>query len=350
MDMVRSSVEDIGGKILIDSTVGEGSKFVLIIPIPRSVLIIKSLMIDVSCHKFCIPLESVAEVVNFDQNNEDTFHEVEGAILLKHHGELIPLVPMRCVLGLGEQEGKVSNIVIVKGDGIRYGIIVDKIHDIEEVVSKNLVQQLKKIGCYVGATLVGEGEMAMILDLLGLAQLAGIGINNEDNEFADYLLDKNIDTDQREFMQFDFTSRSHYAIPLEDVSRLEEFKTSDVEFSGDIALIRYRGDFLPLVFLEECLEFGNTKQKYLAEHESLPIIVVNFENKNYGFVVGKIGDIGTTDSKLNNMIRDREGISGSVFISDKTISVIDTGYITKNYKKIRPVEKEIPKKELDIAA
>jgi len=334
MDMVRSSVEDVGGRILIDSKVGEGSKFILIIPIPRSVLIIKSLMISVAKNKFCIPLENVAEVVNFDQTKEDTFIEVEGATILKHHGELIPLVKMRSILGTNGENGEISNIVIVKGDGFRYGIIVDKIYDIEEVVSKNLVHQLKKVGCYIGATLVGDGEMAMILDLLGLANKAKITINEDEADLSSYLRDSEVESITKEYMQFDLSSRVNFALPLEDVSRLEEFKSSDVDFSGNIAIIRYRDDFLPLVFVEECLELGISKQEHLKSNTLLNAIVVNYNRKNYGFVVNKIRDIGTTNDQVNTFTKDRSGFNGTVYINEKTITVLDTEYITANYKRL----------------
>jgi two-component system chemotaxis sensor kinase CheA len=334
MDMVKSSVEEIGGRILTDSKLGEGSKFVLVIPIPRSVLIIKSLMVSVSESKFCIPLENVAEVVNFDQSKKDAFHEIEGAKIINHHEELIPLIEMRKILGMEDHNKDISSIVIVKGDGFRYGIIVDRIHDIEEVVAKNLVDQLRTVGCYTGVTLVGDGEMAMILDLQGLAELAHIKINEDESELDNYLMDKTVDSDIKEFMQFDLSKNKNFALPLADVSRLEEFESSKVEFSGNVAIIRYRNDFLPLVFVEESLDLGKGKAEYLSERDLLPVIVVQFNNKAYGFVVGKIGDIGISDSELNILAKDREGLSGTIFIDDKTISVINTKHITENYKSI----------------
>jgi two-component system chemotaxis sensor kinase CheA len=338
MDMVKSSVTNIGGKIHINSKLGEGSKFTLVLPIPRSVLIIKSLMVSVGNDSFCLALEDVNEVVNYcGEKDGEMIHSIEGGIVLRHHGELIPLVDLSQTLGIeSSRNGSDMNIVIVQGEGFRYGMIVDLIHDIEEVVCKNLSKHLKDISCFQGATFVGDGEMAMILDLLGLAEYANINIEVEDDDYEDDEATFNTDL---EFMQFDFLEKLNYAIPLDQVVRLEEFKKENVERSGRISLIRYRDDVLPLIDIETILGFNNTNEEF-RNKDILKVIVVNRGESTFGFVVNNIKDIGFTSEEINFMTSDRDGVKGTVYIEQKTVNVLDVDYLIDNYKKPLVIEAE----------
>ncbi|WP_127716520.1 chemotaxis protein CheW [Halobacteriovorax sp. HLS] len=338
MDMVKSSVTNVGGKIHINSKLGEGSKFTLVLPIPRSVLIIKSLMVSVGDHNFCLALEDVDEVVNYcGEKDGEIIHKVEGGSILRHHGELIPLVGVDKILNI-ESNAQTSemNIVIVKGEGFKYAIIVDEIHDIEEVVCKKLSKHLKGISCFQGATFVGDGEMAMVLDLCGFAEYANIKLDVEE-EFEEEFV--NFSTEQ-EFMQFNFSEKSNYAIPLEKVVRLEEFKVSKLEYTGKLALIRYRDNVLPIIDVEKRLGFCHSQDNF-RNNEVLKVIVVSKGSSQYGFVVDDIKDIGVTEEEINFSTSDRDGIKGTVYINNVTVNVLDVDHIIENYKK--PVLNEILK-------
>lgn len=330
MDMVKSSVTNIGGKIHINSKLGEGSKFTLVLPIPRSVLIIKSLMISVGSNNFCLALEDVNEVVNYcGEKDGEMIHKMEGGVVLRHHGELIPLIDLGQELKVeSNRVGSEMNIVIVKGDGFKYGMIVDEIHDIEEVVCKNLSNHLKLIPCFQGATFVGDGEMAMVLDLLGLAEFSNIVFEDEEDLYDENLEEMSTDI---EFMQFNFLERKNYAIPLEKVVRLEEFKSQKVEKAGSLSLIRYRNDILPLIDVETQLGF-NTSAEEFRNNEILKVIVVNGKDSTFGIVVHDIKDIGITNEDIDFLTSDREGIKGTVYIDDHTVNVLDVDFLIDTYK------------------
>lgn len=334
MDMVRNSVENVGGKIIIDSEKGKGSTFVMIIPIPRSVLIIKALMIEVNKLQLSIPLDDVAEVVSLENNVEQKLlKRIEGTILFNHHEDLIPLLSLSEILGLGKLGDKnYYDIVVVKGESYRYGLIVDTIHDIEEVVAKKLAKQINPDGCFLGATLVGDGEMALILDLMGIATKCEIKVEAE-QDLSSFFKSGEEESDDIEFMQFDLATHKNFAISLDHVNRLEEFSSSSVEFSGDVPLVRYRDKFLPLVFLESHLDLCKQRpQDIIKEVDTLKSIVVSYEDKHYGFIVNKIQEIGKTNDKLSTLNKDREGVEGTVFIEEKTYTVINPLYLIDNFR------------------
>lgn len=355
MDMVRSSVEEIGGKIHIDSKPGKGTKFIMVLPIPRSVLIIKALMVEVFGLNYCISLDEVAEVFSYDpHSDEGRIVFVEEVALLKSHNELIPLISLEKVLKLDAVSGttdfgKELSIVIVKGEGFKYGIIVDQIHDIEEIVVKKMSPLLKNTKTFSGSTLVGDGDMALILDLVGVAQLEHVTI---DIETDDSLLRNNSGEEQvvyREYMQFDLFSRKKFCVNLSCVSRLEEFQTSNVQFTGDIPLIRYREDFLPLIHVERMLNLSGTNlQEILEAQEVINVIVVHRNNQQFGLVVKNIKDIGLTSEQIYEELSDREGIIGSVYIEEKTMTLVDVEFLIDNYTKLDQYE-EVSEFENELA-
>jgi two-component system chemotaxis sensor kinase CheA len=345
MGVVKRTLESVGGKISIDSKEGVGSRFVLILPIPRSVLIIKSLMIKSGESIFSIPLDEVAEVVRLEDYKESKIlHTVEQSLILRHQEELLPLINLNQVLFRTKHHDKFDemNIVIVCGDGFKYGIIVDEVIDIEEIVVKKMSKHLKNANCFMGITFRGHGGLALILDLLSIAEKSqircgeGVGYSNDK-------MNKSTQDDVVEFMQFNLRKSKNYAFPLELVSRLEEISTSEVEVCGAIPLMRYRNEVLPLLFIERQLNLCSVEENLLEIYpQQLNVIVVNLRNKRFGIVVDEILDIGTTSEQLNTVNRDRMGFLGTIFIGEKTMTVVDVDFLISTYIKF---EEEVTEKE-----
>ncbi|MCB9061963.1 MAG: chemotaxis protein CheW [Halobacteriovoraceae bacterium] len=335
MDMVRSSVEEIGGKILIDSKLGEGTKFLMILPVPRSVLIINSLMITSKNKRFALPLDEVAEVISLASTDEKDYHskihKIEGGKVLKHHNELIPILSLSNVLMKVEDE-VIEKIVIVKGEGFKFGLIVDEIYDIEEIVVKKFSDQLKPIEHYLGATLIGDDEIALILNLKGIAKNNNI-MNDFDENYENYFGSNQVAGEEDEYMIFSLLNGQQYAIPLDSVHRLEEFKSKSVEYSGSLSLMRYREGVLPLINPEIIGGIGSNTTDIYLEKDILNVIVVRFENKLFGLMVRNIDDIGATLNKVEEFTNDHKSILGTIFINNKNIAVLSGDYLVKNFKK-----------------
>jgi len=329
MDMVMSSILEFGGKILIDSKLGEGTKFVLVIPIPRSILIIKSLMVSSEGYHFNVPLDDVNEVVLLDTIKDlNNIHEMNGAHVLRHHGILYPLVHLASSLEVSEAQSvsDSQNIVIVKGEGYRYGLLVDAIDDIEEIVVKKLSQHFKTPE-YLGTTFSDDGALSLILDCKGIAERHKINNFTDDEEDQHLSVNNNSSEKVNEFMRFSLNHLENCAIPLDYVFRLEEVKMSRVQFSGSKALIRYRGKSLPLIHVEHALGLSTqTLEELVQENDAnkiMNVLVVNIENKLYGAIIKELNDIAATAEKVDTIYSDREGILGTVTIEDTIISVLN---------------------------
>lgn len=335
MDMVKSSVEEVGGKILIDSTLGKGTRFVLVLPIPRSVLIIKSLMVDAGTQQIAIPLQDIGEVINLDDDRVlQNIRTLNDCLVLNHQDDLVPLIDLANEFNQGT-EGDLSskNIVVIRGEGFTYGVIVDFVHDIEEVVVKKMAKQLQHSeSIFQGATLIGDGEMALILDLEMLANKCNISIDEvEDENFFNSDEDSNYSSAD-EYLQFSVESRDYLAIHLSRIDRLEEIRASDISYTGNIPVVRYRGDFLPLIDVEFALDFSDHYD--FSNPEIHNVLVVTVGNVRAGFIVKDILDISIASEEIDTLIKDRHGLLGTTYINERTINVIDAEYIINSYKEL----------------
>ena len=334
MDMVRSSIEEFGGKIVIDSEYGQGTTFVINIPIPRSVLIIKSLMISSMERKFSVPLDDVDKVLYYEDVNEgEMIYDVEGESFLNHHGDIVPLLNLKAVLTQKKCDlAHDYKIVIVSSEDYRYGLIVDEIEDIEEIVVKKLAHPVNRNPFFLGTTFIGDGEIGLILDLKGIA--VEYKLFSDNKEMRDYEIEKaknDLIVDEEEYMQFDLIENDNFCIPLEYVFRLEKVDAKKIEFSAENPFIRYREGSLPLISLETELDMLDFNlDEYLKENEELDVLVVKVQSQLYGIFIHAIKDIGKTDDKVDLLLKDKRGIEGTLFIDEHINTLLNLDKIIAN--------------------
>lgn len=325
MDMVNSSIRNIGGKIKIDSVLGEGTHFQVHAPVPRSVLIIKSLLISSAGTKFCLPLDCISDVINLEISHGIQVHNVSGSKMIRHHGDLIPYVSLSQTLRIESAPTKEHSIVVVEHEGHRYGIAAEEIFDIEEVVAKKLAPRVDQDQLFVGATVLGEGEVGYILSTEGLAFKAGLKKNALVDEFSEVSEDNSVKN--QEYMQFQFQHKGLYAVDIGCVHRLEIISKERVEYSGKMPFIRYLDRPMPLLFVDRVFE---------KIESDLSVLVVKIKDKLYGLVVEEIRDIGQTTDEIDLSMADDKLIKGTVYINDKTVSVLDLDKILEeSFKPLR---------------
>src|SRR3954469_12417150 len=172
MDVVKTNIEAIGGTIEVESVPGEGT--VCRLRIPLTLAIVPALTVECAGDRYAIPQISLQELVALDAEKAATaVEEVGGAPVYRLRGELLPLVRLTDVLGLpsDRHDGHVV-IAVLSSEGRRFGLVVDRVINTEEIVVKAVGGQLKAIGLYSGATVLGDGAVALILDVQALARRA----------------------------------------------------------------------------------------------------------------------------------------------------------------------------------
>jgi len=211
------------------------------------------LIVGCAHERYAIPQTSVVEIVRVRRDSTD-LEDMHGAFVYRLRGMLLPVVELRSQLQLRAVENEtMAHIVVLRGAGAPFGLIVDAVHSTEEIVVKPLGAHYAIIGVFAGATVMGDGRVALILDIANLAGLAHLG-----NSFGDDVAD---DTDAEAALLADGNSvlivqvgdDRRLALPLERVARLEKFTRSQIERTGSHFVVQYRGDVLPIISLDEQL-------------------------------------------------------------------------------------------------
>ena len=224
-------------------------------------------------------------------------------------------------LGVGGREntGPVF-LAVVQADGRRFGMVVDRVLNTEEIVVKPLSSRLKGAGVYAGATILGDGRVALILDVQALArrtQLAAeaVAAVEAEADAAKAAVD-GTGADTVRLLVASVGNR-RVAVPLDSVTRLEDFPLSAVEHVGHREVVQYRGEIMPLVRLGRLL--GSYDE---APGESLPVVVYSERGRSVALAVDRIVDIidGNVDARSD---LDDSGLIGSAVIQKKVTEMLD---------------------------
>ena len=343
MDVVKTNIEGIGGQIELKSRPGEGTTTRL--KIPLTLAIVPAMIIGNRGERFAIPQVKLVELVRIDQNaNNHTVEYVQGKPIYRLRGSLLPLIKLDQVLRLSRGEiaknsvnaetkleldfdrlPAVTNIVVLSADSLMFGLIVDEVLDTAEVVVKPLNPFLKPLAIYSGATVLGDGGVALILDVMGIAQTQNLmseaKLHAKDEAHANSA-PVHIGESQ-EFLLFKLNSSSRHAIPLGLVHRLEEFNKKMIEFSGEQQVVRYRNSLLPLINLNKYLNFNSPPTNSKPESDSVSVIVTQKGGKFYGIQVNEILDVLNSNAPMDDSIADRPGILGNFITETDMVVVVD---------------------------
>ncbi len=163
MDVVQSRIRELSGTIQIQSELGRGSRFMIRVPLTLAIL--PTLLVQAGEHVYALPLARVVEVLHAPQTSLGWF---DGRAVLDRRSHTLPLVDLRRWLGVEPSPAALLTVVLLQAGEARFGLVVDQVRGREEVVIKPLPRALRGLPGYAGATLIGDGRMALILDVDGL--------------------------------------------------------------------------------------------------------------------------------------------------------------------------------------
>jgi two-component system chemotaxis sensor kinase CheA len=326
MDVVKTNIEKIGGSVDILSEAGQGTT--LKIKIPLTLAIIPALIVASGGERFAIPQVSLLELVRL--NGEKARAGIEmlyGSPVYRLRGQLLPLIYLNRELKLAEPATPTADvqIVVLQADGRQFGAIVDDIHDTEEIVVKPLGKQLKGLACFAGATIMGDGQVALILDVLGLAQTSKVIAEVRARAMQDQIKNPERVAAKQTLLVFDTGKGNHMAIALSSVARLEEFSRAQVERSGGQDVVQYRGQILPLIQVSDYLKGSEMS---LMAADPMQVVVYSEQGRSVGLVVGQINDIVEETLTVKRGLQ-RPGIAGSAVIQDKVTDLLDVPSIIR---------------------
>jgi two-component system chemotaxis sensor kinase CheA len=314
MDVVRTNVEKIGGKVELDSRPGHGT--MLRLRIPLTLAIIPALIVRSGGQSFALPQAALSELVHLSR--QKVFSAIEwigDAALFRLRGSLLPLVFLDRLLTPGQARSQncqvESYIAVLEADGRRFGLVVDGLADPEEIVVKALNASLKDIGIYSGATVLGSGNLALILDPSAIALRAGIAAEEADSALADPSAAPNVGA--KDYLLVDIAEH-RAAVALDDVLRIEQLPVSRIERVGGRAVLQIEGQILPVADFAGLLANAESARQIV-------IVICRDGDRQVGFAVSHVLDVAAgADLREAGSSRRTHGIT---LLNDKVTALID---------------------------
>lgn len=376
MDVVITNIEALGGIIELDSTPGQGTD--IQIKLPLTLAIIPSQITSVGNERYAVPQVNLNELLRIPASQiKEKIEKVGDADVVRLRGELLPLLNLADMLGIqrtyvnpetGEEHenrrtriadrrskvhmpGEVSdsddqtenetkreksdrryrassaiNIAVVSAGAFKYGLVVDQLHDSEEIVVKPVGRHLKRCTAYAGATIMGDGKVALILDISNLAQMAELSAVAEASQNAAKAAEEEeaARADKVALLTFKNNDKEYFAAALSIVERIERIKTSDIEQIGDRKVVQYRGGSLPLY---ELSQVANVEQ--LPERDQQEVIVFKVKNRELGLMVTPPVDAQEVVLNIDSSTLKQPAISGSMIINNHTTLLVDVFELVK---------------------
>ena len=332
LDVVRNNVERIGGSIDIKSTPGQGTTFKL--KIPLTLAIVPALIVRCLHQRFAIPQVNLLEVVYVEADKlEEDIQTVHDALVYRLRGRLLPLVDMRSLMQMGTPEKQHDQFILVlTADQQEFGLLVDDVRDTEEIVVKPLGRLLKDNPCFAGATIMGDGRVALILDVKSTADFAGV--TRQDRKLnqqagAGDQGHQPINVAENYLLVQPKEQAGRSAIALSKVSRLEEISRDLIEYSAGREVIQYRGKILPLIRL------GDADEIVHDDNEMIRIVVQPTEFGEVGLVVNNIIDIVSDDKASIEQVAKSDGILGAGILQGHITDFIDSDSLIRHYREMK---------------
>lgn len=326
MDVVKTNIERISGTIDLQSELGRGTT--VRIKIPLTLAIIPALVVGNEGERYAIPQVSLLELVRLE--GEEALHKVEyvhGAPVYRLRGKLLPLLYLSERLGLqnaSHAENGVVNIVVLQANDRRFGLVVDQVYDTAEIVVKPLSRQLKGLAEYAGATIMGDGAVALILDVMGLAVAGGLAAENCEASAA-IAMEAAASEQTETLLVVDLDDTRRFALPTSMISRLEKIRADSIEQTDGREVVQYRGRILPLLRLTDV--FGGIS----STDDELNVVVYADGVESCGFVVGRIVDAVETEVARHAGRHVTEHLLGTAVIQQRVTDIVNLPHLARSH-------------------
>ena len=313
MDVVRTNIEKIGGAVDVTSRPGRGTTIKMRIPL--TLAIIPALTVTTGGDQYAIPQVNLLELVRLDgEQVKRAVEYIHGAPVYRLRGRLLPLVYLDRELQVetARPPGGEINVVVLQADDRNFGLVVDVIHDTEEIVVKPLQKQLKGTAVFAGATIMGDGKVALILDVLGLAQRANVVRGARERAHGEAGAAAPAAKGEA-IVLFAAPGGGRMAVPLARVARIEEFPRAAVETVGADIMVQYRGAILPLVHAAYAGDTGA---------EAVQVLVFVNGTERVGLVVERVLDIVEDAAPVRSKAT-RPGVLFNAVVHDRITEFLD---------------------------
>lgn len=331
MDVVKNTVEKLGGSFELESRKDKGSKIIL--KMPLTLAIVPSFVIECKDKRFAIPQISIEEIVTVENDSM-----IENSIeweMFRLRDTLIPVIRLEEVLNnpdpfdeakrmeiiekyhANKQNSGQRIIVVLKTGKTKYGLIVDNVLGTEEIVVKPMHSLLKKYSIYSGATIMGDGRVALILNADGIGSHAEILFYSDKSEQE---VDAAASDELRSVFLFNINNHEQYAIYLKDIIRIEKFDYSRLDSIGSREYISIDNKTYGIIRVPHIIDTGEQ-----VFNEEMYLILLKDTAKPTGILATEIIDSINVSVSLDKEAFDSPYLLGTLMIGDKMTLFLDTG-------------------------
>jgi len=335
MDVVRTNVAKIKGYIDVESTVGQGTKFT--IKIPLTLAIFPGLSIVTGDTRFIIPQSNLVEMIrHHDIKREEVFEYMYNTEVYRLRDELLRVVDLSQILKLNkdveQKESDNINLIVVQANGKKFCLLVDRIEDSQEIVVKPLIYQLTNMSIYAGLNIMSDGSIVIILDLVGLANYLQI-TNSCEADLVKNIPNKNHDVrslDEIEILTVESDESARFGIPVENLKRIERIPYAKIESSGKQLFLQYFDKIMPIWDLKSIID---SKNRQLNNQKNYFLVVIEYDGEWLGFMVDEVEDIQIIDKKTIKK-SSRDEIQGVLVVKGKITEIVDINLLSSRCKDI----------------
>jgi two-component system, chemotaxis family, sensor kinase CheA len=373
---IKTRLEKIGGTFDLSASSGHGTH--MCIKLPMTLSIIPSQIITLGDEHFAIPQVNLQELLRIPANQvKHMIEKVGDASVVRLRGELLPVIDLAQILGLArffvhpadgqkhpdrrqwiadrrsmditapptDYEGRerrsdqdrryrsesALDIAVVSTGKLKFGLVVDGMNDAEEIVVKPLGNHLRECHGFAGATIMGDGKVALILDVASIGEMAKLnaGDNGKPTDATTDSVDRSMDKRAalQSYLFFNSADKERFAVPLDTVNRIEKIDANRIETVSGNRVLKYRGGVLPLIALDEAITVTP-----LPESDHYQAICFTIDGREIGILSTPPIDAVDVEIKLDTKTLQQPGVTGSAVIMDQTTLLLDIHQVVKNAK------------------
>jgi two-component system, chemotaxis family, sensor kinase CheA len=326
MDVVKTNIERLGGTVTVDTELGIGTQ--IHVKLPLTLAIIPSLVVRSAGRRYAIPQASIRELVRVKAADAaKRIERVKFAEVFRLRGTLLPLIRLTTALKLDEDQKenaaeRAMHIIVVESGHLRYGLVVDSLCDSEEIVVKPLGRHMKNSTCLAGATILGDGKVALILDIAGIATHCQLTIPEGDSTTTSASGD--LTHEMQALLLFSNHPAEYFGIAMESVARIERVRSDQIDSVGGQQILQYRGGTLPLLSLENYIGC-----KCREETDKVYVVVFAAARREVGLLVPKLLDIRNVPTQIDTATFLQPGVIGSFVFEQMTVRLVDLHEVTR---------------------
>ncbi|MCE9547666.1 MAG: chemotaxis protein CheW [Planctomycetia bacterium] len=341
MDVVKTNLESLEGTLTMDSQQGVGTTMMLRVPL--TLAIIPCLMIVVEGDRYAVPQREVVEVVCLHPDMPGRVEQAFDTEVYRLRDRLLPIVRLGEVLnrpqpfsdetkaeilrthGSGGSDPAsiqktVQYIVVVRHEGKPYGLLVDEVRGTEEIVVKPMQSTMKRVKIFSGATILGDGCVALIANVAGIVEHARVSFVAEP-VVAPVTIVRDA-AEAHRLLLFEHGPQEQFALPLLQIRRIETFETQHIQRVGAHEYVAVEGVATRILRLDQLLQVSPC-------HDSpvMHLVLAKFAREPVGLLISRIVDSDSLAIDLQPCTEQGPGVLGAAMVRDRLTLFLDMHYL-----------------------